>query len=351
MKRLLYLSIVLFLVFAVVATASAEKYRFRVAYTDAPRLNIGNEKLIHVTVAAVYGFEDAINSLTGGAFNVDFKHSAVLGGQVETIEQTRDGVIEATTPAVPALAGYYPNMQILSIPYLWKSPVIAWEVLDGEFGRAFFDDMAKKSGLRIITIFDNGGYRSFTNNVREVRTARDMRGIKIRTMESPAQMKIVSSLGASPTPIPWVELYTSLQTGVVDGEENSAATIIAGSLYEVQKYYTIDQHTLSLAVFAVSERWFQGLPKDIQQSVIVAGKVASVCGRGAAYTNNKIAMEFLRNYGMKIYFPTASERDTFRKAAQPEVIAWMRKNKKIENVWIDRLLRAVDEAERKYGFK
>jgi len=351
MKRLFYVCIVLLVVLAVCSTASAEKYRFRIAYTDAPRLNIGNERLIHVTVAAVYGFEDAINSLTGGAFEVDFKHSGMLGGQVETIEQTRDGVIEATTPAIPALAGFYPNIQILSIPYLWKSPVVAWEVLDGEFGQAFFDDMARKSGLRIITIFDNGGYRSFTNNVREVRSSRDMKGLKIRVMESPAEMKIVSSLGAAPTPIPWVELYTSLQTGVVDGEENSAATIIAGSLYEVQKYYTIDGHTLSLAVFAVSEKWFQNLPPDVQNAVRIAGKVASVCGRGAAYTNNTIAMQFLRDYGMQIYFPNETEKATFRGAAQPEVLDWMRKNRKIDNEWIDRLLSAVNNAERKYGLK
>jgi tripartite ATP-independent transporter DctP family solute receptor len=351
MKRLLYLILVLLLVAGVCSTASAQKYKFRIAYTDAPRLNIGSERLIHVTVAAVYGFEDAINSLTGGAVEVDFKHSGVLGGQVETLEQTQAGVIEATTPAIPALAGFYPNIQILSIPYLWKSPVVAWEVLDGEFGQAFFDDMAKKTGIRVITIFDNGGYRSFTNNTREVRSAKDMKGLKIRVMESPTEMRIVSSLGAAPTPIPWVELYTSLQTGVVDGEENSAATIIAGSLYEVQKYYTIDQHTLSLAVFAVSEKWFQSLPKDIQNSVMVAGKVASVCGRGAAYTNNTIAMQFLKDYGLQIYFPTAREKETFSSAAQPSVLDWMRKNRKIENEWIDRLLRAVDQAERKYGLK
>jgi len=351
MKRLIYFLVVLLLIAAVGTSAFAEKYRFRIAYTDAPRLNIGSEKLIHVTVAAVYGFENAINSLTGGAFEVDFKHSGVLGGQVETIEQTQAGIIEATTPAIPALAGFYPNIQILSIPYMWRSPVVAWEVLDGEFGQAFFDDMARKSGLRIITIFDNGGYRSFTNNKRVVRTASDMRGLKIRVMESPTEMRIVSSLGAAPTPIPWVELYTSLQTGVVDGEENSAATIIAGSLYEVQKYYTIDEHTLSLAVFAVSESWFQSLPSDIQNAVKIAGKVASVCGRGAAYTNNKIALEFLKNYGMNIYFPKSEEKETFRRAAQPEVLKWMRTEKKIENKWIDRLLSAVDRAERKYNLK
>lgn len=349
MKRVMSLFLVFLLVAAVCLTASAETYKFRVAYTDAPRLNIAGEKLIHVTVAAVYGFEDAISRLVGDAVEVDFKHSGVLGGQVETLDQTQAGVIEATTPAIPALGGFYPNMQILSIPYLWQHPLVAWEVLDGDFGQAFFEDMAQKTGLRIITIFDNGGYRNFTNNVRPIKSGADVKGIKIRTMESPAQMKIVSSLGGAPTPIAWTELYTSLQTGVVDGQENSPATIIAGSLYEVQKYYTIDQHTLSLAVFAVSEKWFQSLPEDIQLAVKLAGKVASVCGRGAAYTNNKIAMQFLRDKGMEIYFPTPEERATFKDASQGAVIEWMRENDKIENEWIDRLLEAVVQAEKKLG--
>jgi TRAP-type C4-dicarboxylate transport system substrate-binding protein len=209
--------------------------------------------------------------------------------------------------------------------------------------------MAKKSGIRIITIFDNGGYRSFTNNRKPVRSARDMQGLKIRVMESPAEMKIVSSMGAAPTPIAWVELYTALQTGVVDGQENSAATIISGSLYEVQKHYTLDEHTLSLAVFAVSEKWFQGLPKDVQNAVEVAGRIASVCGRGAAYTNNKVSMEFLRNKGVQVYAPTAAEKATFREAAQKPVIEWMREQKNIEQSWLNRLLEEVSKAERKYG--
>jgi C4-dicarboxylate-binding protein DctP len=136
---------------------------------------------------------------------------------------------------------------------------------------------------------------------------------------------------------------------VVDGQENSPATIISGSLHEVQKYYTIDQHTLSLAVILASEKWFQGLPEDVQKAVTLAGKVASVCGRGAAYTNNKLAMQFLSSHGMEIYFPTPEERATFKDAAQEPVLQWMRDNDKIENEWIDKLLKAVAEAEKKLG--
>jgi C4-dicarboxylate-binding protein DctP len=211
--------------------------------------------------------------------------------------------------------------------------------------------MAKESNLRVITIFDNGGYRNFSNNVRLVKTPADMKGIKIRTMESPAQMKIVESLGAAPTPIAWKELYSSLQTGVVDGQENSPATIIAGSLHEVQKYYVTDQHTLSLAVFVVNEDWFQKLPADIRTRVKIAGKIASVAGRGAAWTNNKLAQEYIVSHGMEIYHPTSDERAQFRRLAQPAVLEWMRQNPKIDNKLIDELLQAVQNAEKELGIK
>ena len=350
MKRLICLLLVSTLILFVCFTVNAESYKFRVAYTDPLRLQIGDEKLIHVTVAAVYAFEDNINRSTGGAFKVEFKHSGVLGGQIETIDQTQEGIIEATTPAIDALAGYFPNLQVLSIPYLFDNPAIAWEVWDSEVGQELFEQMAKETGLRIITIFDNGGYRNFSNNVRPIKKPADMKGLKIRTMESPSPMKMVESLGGSPTPVAWVELYTSLQTGVVDGQENSPATILAGSLQEVQKYYTIDQHTLSTAVIVVSEKWFQSLPDDVKNKVKVAGKVASVAGRGAAYTNNKLAMELLSEK-MEIYYPTSEERAAFREIAQPAVLEWMRANDKIDNQWVDRILKATEEAEKKLGLK
>jgi TRAP-type transport system periplasmic protein len=351
MKRVIYLAFVCLLAVSLCTLVHAQQHRFRVAYQDPPRLIVGDEKLIHPCVAAVYGFDDAINNLTGGSFNVDLKHSGVLGGAVENIDQTMSGVIEGSTPALPMFASYYPNIQVFSIPYLFENPLVAWEVLDGEFGQALFDDMAKKKGLRVIAVHDLGGYRNFSNNKREVKTAADMKGLKIRTMENPAEMQIVSSLGASPTPVPWAELYTSLQTGVVDGQENSPATIVVGSIADVQKYLTIDQHTLSLAVIVVGEKWFQGLPKNVQKSVVLAGKIAAVCGRGASSTNHKLCLEAIRKKGTKIYFPTTAERVTFKNAAQPTVIDWARKNNKIEGKWIDQLLQAVDKAERKLALK
>ena len=114
--------------------------------------------------------------------------------------------------------------------------------------------MRKKTGLRVIGTWDNGGFRSFTNSKRAVHNPEDMKGLRIRTMDIPAHMELVRSLGAKPTPISWKELYTALETGVVDGQENAMPTIIIGSLQEVQKYLILDGHVYTQQHFFVNDQ-------------------------------------------------------------------------------------------------
>jgi TRAP-type C4-dicarboxylate transport system substrate-binding protein len=206
-------------------------------------------------------------------------------------------------------------------------------------GQELFEDMAKKSGLRVLAIFDNGGFRSFSNNRKVVRTAQDMRGLKMRTMTIPVHMELVKSLGAAPTPIAWLELYNALQTGVVDGQENSASTILGGSLQEVQKYYTLDEHFLGSAMIVTSEKWLRSLPRDIQDGIIKAGKIAEYAARGTSRANDSLALEEVIKSGVQVYFPTPSEKKTFSDAAQMPVIEWLKKN--IDPTIVDKVLAAV----------
>ena len=319
MKHNLKILLAIILVFMFCSVATAAKYKFRVAYTDAPRLKVGNEKLVHVTVAAVYAFDDSVNAMTGGAFDVQFKHSGVLGGQIETIDQVLAGAIEATTPAIPALAGYFPQVQILSIPYLWDNPVVAWEVLDGEFGQKFFDRMAKESNLRVIAIFDNGGYRNFSNNVRLVKTPADMKGIKIRTMESPAQMKIVESLGAAPTPIAWKELYSSLQTGVVDGQENPLMNIHASKLFEVQKFISLTGHKYEMTPFLMSKRTWDRLAEADRKLVQEAATEATALQRKLSKESDDMLVADLKAKGVQV---DAVDKASFQRATASVVAKW-----------------------------
>lgn len=199
--------------------------------------------------------------------------------------------------------------------------------------------MAKVSGLRVLAIYDNGGFRSFSNNKKPIKTAADMKGLKIRTMTIPVHMEMVKALGASPTPIAWLELYNALQTGVVDGQENSAATILGGSLQEVQKYYTLDEHFLGSAMIVTSEKWLKSLPPDLQTAIIQAGKIAEYAARGTSRANDSLALEALQKAGVQIYYPTSAEIATFKAASQQPVIDWLKKN--INPSTVDTVLSAL----------
>ena len=175
---------------------------------------------------------------------------------------------------------FYKKIQVLAVPYIFKDHTIAYHVLDGPFGKALADDCAKESGLRILAYGENGGFRNFTNNTRPIHSPADLKGIKFRTMEHPGHMAIVNSLGGVATPIAWTELYTSLQTGVIDGQENPIPVINFGKLYEVQDYLTLDGHVYSLDLMFISEKWKNALPKDYQDVLLLAGQKAAVAARG-----------------------------------------------------------------------
>lgn len=298
---------------------------FKLALTDAPNLKVGNDQLVHHSYAAMVAFKMSVEKATKGRMRVDLYPYGRLGDVNSNLQQILAGTLQGATPPDGSLAPFYKNIQVLSIPYLFTSREQAYSIIDGKFGKNLFADMAKTSDLRVLTVFENGGFRSFTNNKRVIKTADDMKGLKIRTMDIPVHMEMVKALGASPTPVAWMELYSALQTGVVDGQENSALTIIAGSLQEVQKYYTLDNHFMGTAFIITSERWMKSLPKDIQAAMVKAGLEASAAARATVLQNESAALDFLRKSGVNIYTPTPEEMKTFKRAQEP-CIKWLKAN-------------------------
>ena len=314
---------------------------FKLAFTDPPYLKIGDLQVMHHSYAGMVAFKSALETLSAGRIVVENYPYGRLGDANENIQHILSGTILGGTPADGAIAPFYPNIQAFSIPYLFDSALDAYELWDGPVGKLVFDDMAKVSGLRVLAIYDNGGFRSFSNSKKIVKTADDMKGLKIRTMTIPVHMEMVKALKASPTPIAWLELYNALQTGIVDGQENSAATIIGGSLQEVQKYYTLDEHLLGSAAIVTSEKWLSSLPADLQDAVIKAGKIAEFAARGTSRANDSLALEELAARGMQIYVPTKEEKATFRALTQQPVIDWLKKN--ADPTIVNRILEAVNK--------
>ena len=175
-----------------------------------------------------------------------------------------------------------------------------------------------------------------------------MNGLRIRTMEIPAHMELVKSLGASPIPISWGELYTSLQTGVIDGQMNSIPVIMVGSVYEVQKYLTLSNHLLFIQHFFVNDDWFQGLPEPYQEIIIRGGEKAALVGERANRINREIGMHNLKSY-LDIYEPTLDEIALFREKTQGPLIEFL-KNEVDDPSWIDKLLEAAKESREKLGY-
>ena len=227
----------------------------------------------------------------------------------------------------------------------------ALEVFRGEFGQKLFEDMRKQTGIRVIGIWDNGGFRNFTNNKREIRTPDDMKGLSIRTMDNPAHMELVRALGAKPTPISWAELYTALQTGVVDGEENSIPTFLLGSLQEVQKYMIMDGHVYSQLHLFVNDKWFNGLPKEYQEIILRGGEEAGYAGQRATRVYRDIGRGICIDAGVQFYDPTPEEIDKFKALAQPPVIKFIREKGVKDPKWVDEILVASDNALITLGYK
>jgi len=247
---------------------------------------------------------------------------AVPRGERELIESTKLGTIQMSMVS-GAMAGFYKPAMVLDIPYLFPSAAVAWNVLDGEYGRDLANDILKNLGTRVLA-YGETGFRNFTNSKHTIKSPADMKGLKLRVMETPLYMTLVKSLGANPTPIAWPETYSALQQKVVDGQENPVATILQAKFSEVQKYLTLDGHTYGADFIIVNEKFYQGLPKEQQNLLKRAAIVAGTCGRGIQQLNSAVGISELKKLGMEIYAPTASERKAFMQATQGPVIDWMK---------------------------
>jgi len=159
---------------------------------------------------------------------------------------------------------------------------------------------------------------------------------------------MVKALGAAPTPVAWSELYTALQTGVVDGEENSVSTFIIPKLEEVQKYMILDGHVYSMWTLFINDKWYRELPKELQTAIDQASIITKYANRGLCRINESVNLEYIKSKGVKVYVPTRGQKEEFKNLAQKPVIEYLKTQ--IDPKLIDKVLEAVAEAEIKLGY-
>lgn len=293
--------------------------------------------------AAALAFKEHVERATGGTLQIQIFPAGQIGNDAVTMEGLRLGTLEMAVAHDGAIAVVYKPIGVLGIPFLYDSHEHAWRVYDSPWLKEFSDDMIKKTGIRLLGFADNG-LRHFTNSKRPVRTPDDMKGLKMRVMPSPVFQTLVNALGASPSAIPWAELPTALQQKVVDGQENGVTNILAASLYQYQKYVTLDGHVWSVHGYVINEPFFQGLTAAERKAVEEGTQKAIAIHRKMTSDQDKNAKEILGKLGMEVTVLSPAEIDQFRKLAQPPVKAWA--EKEIGKQYVDSLFKAIETTRR-----
>lgn len=285
-----FFAIAVFVLAAALTVSAAEAANIKFA-------TVGNEK--HQTTIAATFFKEKIEALSNGAITVTIYPNASLGGEREAVEGVKLGSIEMTdVTSDGALPSFVPETQVLSIPYLFASKAEAYHVLD----TFLQDELAPKfeaQGFKHLG-FTELGFRHFTNNTREITKAEDMKGLSIRVQEAPIWFALADSLGFIATPISFNELYTALQQGTVDGQENPIASISSSAFDEVQKFMCMDGHTYAAQSLLVNLGFYNGLSDEEKQWMAEAAAYAVEMQRKTVDSMEAEMLESIKAHGVTV---------------------------------------------------
>jgi tripartite ATP-independent transporter DctP family solute receptor len=244
-------------------------------------------------------FKELVEKRTNGEVEIKIFPNKQLGGkESDLINMVQMGTIGLATITCGPITSFDPLFGILDMPFLFTSKAQAYKVLDGPIGQRFLDSLSQV-GIKGLA-FGERGLRNVSNNVRPITKPSDLEGIKIRVMQSPVYIKLFKALGANPIPMGWGEVYTALQQGTIDAQENPPWVIWAFKIYEVQKYYSLTGHSYAGNVIMMNKKLFDGFSPEIQKVLIDSAREASVYERKVNNDGVSDILEKLKAKGMKI---------------------------------------------------
>jgi tripartite ATP-independent transporter DctP family solute receptor len=215
------------------------------------------------TVEGVKVMARLVEQRSNGRLKINVFHSRQLGEEKDTLEQTRFGVIDMNRINFGPLNNLVPETVIPGLPFLFRDEGHMHRVMDGAIGQEILAG-TEKHGLIGLCCYDSGA-RSMYNRLRPINTPADMKGMKIRVQQSDLWLAMIRALGANPTPLPTGEIYSALQTGVVEGAENNYPTYQSQRHFEVAKFFSVTEHSMSPEILVISKRSYDRLPKDLQE--------------------------------------------------------------------------------------
>jgi TRAP-type transport system periplasmic protein len=243
-------------------------------------------------------FAKLVEEKSKGELTVEIFPNGSLGGERDMVESLQVGSLDMVLSSTGPLGGFSPEMTVVDLPFLFESREHAYAVLDGEIGQDLLGKL-ESSNIKGLAWWENG-FRNITNSKRAIETPEDLKGLKIRTMENNVHMDSFKAMGADPTPMSFTELFTALQQGVVDGQENPVPIILTSRFYEVQEHMTLTEHFYSPAALLISQQVFDGLTEKQQKAIQEAAAEGAEYERELVAKMEKEMVADLKENGMKV---------------------------------------------------
>lgn len=281
----------------VIGLSLAVGFMATVAAQTTMRINISIAQNSHQGIG-IDTFAKEVEKGTAGRYKIQTFYSASLGSERESIEAVQLGTQELTFSSTGPVPNFVPEAKILDIPFLFRDKAHARAVLDGPIGQEMLTKFESK-GFKALAWGENG-MRNMTNNKRAINAPDDLKGLKLRTMENPVHVAAYKGLGIVTTPMAMQEVFTALQQGTVDGQENPLSVIMAAKLDQVQKHVSLTGHVYSPAIFLMNKAAFDKLSPADQKVFLEAAKVAVKANRARVDADDAMGVTYLRGKGMNV---------------------------------------------------
>lgn len=255
-------------------------------------------------------FKKRIEDRSGGRVRVKMFMGGALGGEKALVRRTAQGSIQVFGGSTAALGSLVPELNVVEAPFLFDSYAEADAKLDGK-AKGTVAKLVARHGFQFGFWAENG-FRSWYTKDRPIRKPEDLKGLRMRSQEAMVHLETYRAFGASPVPIDVTNVLTSLQTGVVDGFDNTPLFSFATSWYQAAKYLILDKHSYQPGIIVYSKKWFDGLPADIQKELTSIPQQMVQEGRDSVRKMDPILLKNLGRYGIQIHDPSAAELAPFK---------------------------------------